>query len=96
MSADDIALGGNDANYGIYKALDADRKEIRLLVLRGATLETDQIQCTLLHVSLASTDLPSYETVSYVWGMLKCKSPRHLLFELSLSQARGLKHQIRR
>ncbi|TKA83073.1 hypothetical protein B0A55_00950 [Friedmanniomyces simplex] len=51
-----------------YQELNADRKEIRLLVLKKAIRSTDDIHCELRRTTLAKRPLPLYHTVSYVWG----------------------------
>lgn len=50
-----------------YKALDATRKEIRLLHVRPGK-RRDGIVCSLRHVSLVEVPKPDYETISYRWG----------------------------
>ncbi|KAK5701878.1 hypothetical protein LTR97_004696 [Elasticomyces elasticus] len=51
-----------------YQKLDVGRKEIRLLVVKKAELRSDDIYCELRRAFLEDRPVPSYFTVSYVWG----------------------------
>ncbi|CZR56296.1 uncharacterized protein PAC_06184 [Phialocephala subalpina] len=51
---------------GIYKALDASKREIRILQILPSEQDDATVQCVLHTVSL--DDNPDYLTLSYVWG----------------------------
>lgn len=51
----------------LYQPLNPDRKEIRILVLRGLE-DHGRICCDLQRVSLLEDPPPVYETVSWCWG----------------------------
>jgi hypothetical protein len=54
-------------NSPLYRPLQAERKEIRLLLVKAG--EGDQpLVGELQHASLESADRPQYETISYCWG----------------------------
>lgn len=50
----------------IFKPLDRAQKEIRLVSLQPAFLESDTIVCTLEHARLE--DRPKYSALSWAWG----------------------------
>ncbi|KAK4570254.1 hypothetical protein LTR86_002334 [Recurvomyces mirabilis] len=58
----------------VYTKLDPTTQEIRLLLLKKAQNKTDPIHCSIRKISLLSTPLPVYETISYAWGDTKLKS----------------------
>lgn len=76
----------------IYRTLDVDRQEIRLLVLQPGSGLFDRIECSLQYASLLSD--PAYETISYCWG-----NPKHTWmiwvdgqsFDVPLSAAQALR-----
>lgn len=49
-----------------YKPLDADTREIRLLIVHPATDQATELNCTLQTASLL--DHPKFFALSYVWG----------------------------
>lgn len=52
-----------------YKSLDANRKEIRVLILEpGERCVLDTLKCSLEHISLLDEGRRKYETISYHWG----------------------------
>lgn len=53
-----------------YVALDANPREIRLLVLLPGKFN-DQVECVLKHISLSES--PQYEALSYCWGDLQSR-----------------------
>ena len=55
-----------DTVNAIFKPLDRAQKEIRLISLQPAFLETDRICCTLEHARL--DDGPRYSALSWAWG----------------------------
>lgn len=60
-----------EASEKIYKPLDTQIQEIRLLTLHPSSDDNDGIHCTLSHISLNPSSLsgiPAYEALSYVWG----------------------------
>lgn len=69
MNAQVIALRSASASDDAspYRKLDTHRREIRLLELQPGP-DTEPIHCSLRCVSLLQNSLPSYETISYVWG----------------------------
>lgn len=50
----------------IYRPLDREKGEIRLLVILRSLLPSSQLHCVLRQVPLISS--PQYEALSYVWG----------------------------
>jgi hypothetical protein len=60
-----------EASEKIYKPLDSQRQEIRLLTLHPSSGGDDGIHCTLSHLALnlsSASGIPAYEALSYVWG----------------------------
>ena len=55
-----------DTINAIFKPLNGAQKEIRLVSLQPAFLESDQICCTLEHARLE--DRPKYSALSWAWG----------------------------
>ncbi|KAI0445239.1 heterokaryon incompatibility protein-domain-containing protein [Xylaria telfairii] len=53
----------------IYRSLDPEQREIRLLRLHPSSSFGDAIKCSLFHSFL--DHLPEYEALSYVWGPLE-------------------------
>ncbi|KAI0542551.1 heterokaryon incompatibility protein-domain-containing protein [Xylaria digitata] len=53
----------------MYRSLEIERREIRLLRLHPSKSFDDVIKCSLFHASL--DNLPQYEALSYVWGPLE-------------------------
>ena len=53
----------NSRNVSLYRNLDRDRKEIRLLVVKAGS-GSELLECELQHVYLTTVPIPSYETVS--------------------------------
>lgn len=51
---------------GLYKPLNVERREIRLLHMKPSFILNEQPQCFLETVSL--DDSPHFEALSYVWG----------------------------
>ena len=51
----------------LYKPLDEERKEIRLLLLKAGS-HSQPLQCELQQAFLTTDPKPSYETISYTWG----------------------------
>lgn len=52
---------------GLYRPLDADRGEIRILELLPGSFDAD-IRCQLKYTTLRSSRSTPYEALSYVWG----------------------------
>ncbi|KAH8588325.1 heterokaryon incompatibility protein-domain-containing protein [Bisporella sp. PMI_857] len=48
--------------------LSLDKDEIRVLRLHPATNWDDQIECSLITLSLSDPERPQYQALSYVWG----------------------------
>ncbi|KAK4628891.1 hypothetical protein CLAFUW4_08684 [Fulvia fulva] len=61
----------------LYQAVDASRKEIRLLVV-AAGAKDDPVRGTFRHVSLLDDPKPVFETISYVWGDPKLRATMFL------------------
>lgn len=59
-----------------YQTLAAN--EIRVVVLQKAAQFSDEIQCSFQTVTLGRAHVPSYETVSYVWGDASQREPIYL------------------
>ena len=73
-----------DNNFQFYKPLDHSEKQIRLLRLAASNDEDDvQLWGILEIVSLVSTPLPQYETLSYCWGDMKDTKTIEILQEAS-------------
>lgn len=51
----------------IYRKLDKDKKDIRLIILDPG-LSEDPISCSLIYTSLLNPSVISYEALSYCWG----------------------------
>lgn len=58
----------------VYRRLNKDRKEIRLLTLQPGSGD-DEIRCTLRHTFIDERPFPNYETISYVCGRPEEKRP---------------------
>ncbi|KAM0239544.1 hypothetical protein ACHAP5_008267 [Fusarium lateritium] len=59
------------ASEKIYKPLNSQRQEIRLLTLQPSSDDGEGIYCTLSHLELQPSNgagIPAYEALSYVWG----------------------------
>ena len=56
------------ATEAIYRPLNKDRKEIRILRVKASTTSDAILECTLEIVSLLSDPKPEYEAISYCWG----------------------------
>ena len=52
----------------IYRPLDKDRREIRILHIQGSHDQEAPVQCELETVSLLADPKPRYEAISYCWG----------------------------
>ena len=63
-----VQTGAVDA---VYRALDPERKEIRVVHVSGSANKEDTLNCTLQTVSLDSKPKPEYEAISYCWGELQ-------------------------
>lgn len=50
-----------------YRELDQAKKETRVIVI-GPGIDQDAIRCVMQTISLLERPLPTYETISYVWG----------------------------
>ncbi|KAK3639109.1 hypothetical protein LTR56_012658 [Elasticomyces elasticus] len=61
-----------------YQKLDVGRKEIRLLVVKQAEFRSDDIYCELRRAFLEDRPVPSYFTVSYVWGNVTTRTAIYL------------------
>ncbi|KAK5709509.1 hypothetical protein LTR17_019736 [Elasticomyces elasticus] len=61
-----------------YQKLDLGRKEIRLLVVKKAEFRSDDIYCELRRAFLQDIPVPSYFTVSYVWGNITKRTAIYL------------------
>ncbi|KAK4915179.1 hypothetical protein LTR49_016688 [Elasticomyces elasticus] len=61
-----------------YQKLDVGRKEIRLLVVKKAEFRSDDIYCELRRAFLEDRPVPSYYTVSYVWGDITTRTAIYL------------------
>ncbi|KAK4958131.1 hypothetical protein LTR10_004556 [Elasticomyces elasticus] len=61
-----------------YQKLDVGRKEIRLLVVKKAEFRSDDIYCELRRAFLEDRPVPSYYTVSYVWGNITKRTAIYL------------------
>lgn len=48
--------------------LSLDKDEIRVVCLHPATNWDDQIECSLMTLSLSDPERPQYQALSYVWG----------------------------
>lgn len=60
-----------EASEKIYKPLDNQRQEIRLLTLHPSSDGDEGIRCTLSHLAInpsSPSGIPAYEALSYVWG----------------------------
>lgn len=55
----------------IYEPLDADREEIRLLILLPDDNPEDRPRCYLETVSLSKDPQPQYEAISYCWSEME-------------------------
>ncbi|KAK6434462.1 hypothetical protein LTR95_009351 [Oleoguttula sp. CCFEE 5521] len=64
--AHEVPQVDDEAFHG-YRPLDKARREIRLLDLQAGHGE-DIVRCQITHAFLDDATLPSYETISYVWG----------------------------
>lgn len=53
-------------DLSIYRRLDEDRQEIRLLEIKPAVNDDDLLKCELISVPLSTT--LDFSTMSYVWG----------------------------
>ena len=51
----------------LYRELDRARKETRLIVIEPG-FDQNAIRCAMQTISLLTKPLPTYETISYVWG----------------------------
>jgi hypothetical protein len=78
----------------IYTALDHAGKETRLLAVEPG-LPDDDIRCRLTPLSLLRTPLPSYETISYVWGDSSARGSV-LVNEQTLDVPASTEHVLRR
>ncbi|KAI4869999.1 HET-domain-containing protein [Hypoxylon rubiginosum] len=57
------------AVWPLYQKLDGSQKETRLIIIEpSADRESDIIQLSLTHISLANSDCIRYEALSYCWG----------------------------
>ncbi|GAB7362895.1 hypothetical protein MBLNU230_g3197t1 [Neophaeotheca triangularis] len=52
----------------VYKALDENKQEIRLMTILPALCQEDELVCILSHARLTQTDVPTFEALSYTWG----------------------------
>lgn len=64
----------------IYQQLDANKEEIRILILHPLSKYNNRLRCTLRSVALLSEsghtlEPPPYEALSYVWGKPDFSSP---------------------
>lgn len=51
----------------VYKALDENKQEIRLMTILPALCQEDELVCILSHARLTQTDVPTFEALSYTW-----------------------------
>jgi hypothetical protein len=61
----------------VYQKLDPTRKETRLVLIRPGRNE-DDVRCEVQTISLLARPLPTYETISYVWGDAKRHGAVHI------------------
>ena len=81
------------ASSDIYLPLDAERKEIRLVILLTAATHDQPIECKLETISLAES--PVCEALSYAWGSIKALEPisvQGTLQMVTTSLASALRH----
>lgn len=66
MAAKDPILGESPSNLPIYRTLNSDLQEIRLVVVHPSPNFDSKIECHLIHTTLTSGT--EYEALSYTWG----------------------------
>jgi hypothetical protein len=60
----------------VYRPLDLDRREFRLVKLKPSTQLSSPVCCELVETQL--NNCPPYEAMSYVWGDPGAKAPVHV------------------
>lgn len=66
-----------DPESSMYEnlTLSRDKDEIRVVRLHPATNWDDQIECSLMTLSLSDPERPQYQALSYVWGDARMTLP---------------------
>ena len=68
MAEEFLAQNSDATREVIYQPLDKERKEIRILHVKGRWSVSSYLNCNLEIVSLLNDPKPQYEAISYCWG----------------------------
>ena len=62
----------------LYRPLESEKRQIRILKVLPAKIQSEEIECELVYSSLGDQPEYDYEALSYTWGTLEPEPEKYI------------------